>query len=134
MKRGILLTGCILIASAGLLQAETIGTADWVGVWHGGLDGQPGVALTLAKDTGELGGTLVLNMVSRDGGLAHVIASEPHVLIHPRVDGNALSFAVKWRSGELMNFVVARSPDGTATIHCLGCGANAPVGEITKAQ
>jgi len=30
-----------------------------LGVWHGSLDGLPGVTLTLADDSGEIGGTVV---------------------------------------------------------------------------
>jgi hypothetical protein len=124
----------MLLVTAKLLAAGSNDDRDWVGVWHGELDGQPSVALTLANDTGDLGGTLVLNIISRDGGSAHVIASEPHTLIHPHVDGEELAFSVKRPDGELMKFAVALNPEGMTTIHCLNCGANAPVVVITKAQ
>ena len=82
MKYGVFVFGVM----AGLLTctsvAETAGNARWIGVWQGQLDGQPGVILTLADDGGELGGTIVLNGVSREGGSPHVVTSELHVLVH----------------------------------------------------
>jgi hypothetical protein len=61
MKRGIFVFGYILLASASVFAAGLKNDAAWVGVWHSELDGQPGVLLTLADDSGELGGTVVLN-------------------------------------------------------------------------
>jgi hypothetical protein len=132
MKRGVFVSGCILLASA-LVAAGLKSDAAWVGVWHSELDGQPGVLLTPADDAGSLGGTLVLNIVSREDGTARVIAAEPHVLLNPRVDGSTLSFEAMRldRSQEPMRFTVTLGGNGKAEIHCVNCG-NAPVVEIEK--
>ena len=110
-------------------------TADWVGIWHAHPDGLPTGTLTLATDTGELGGTMVLDVISHEGGRTHVAAAEPHVLLHPRVNGNTLSFEVKtMRRGVLApaNFTVTRTAPGQATIHCDNCGADSPGIALTR--
>jgi hypothetical protein len=138
MKYGIFVSGCVLLMTAGVFAAESNGNAAWVGVWRGELDGQPSVTLTLAEDTGELGGTVVLGMFGNDNGIVRVIASVPHVLLHPRLEGNTLAFQVKRNtaSNELLNFAVTLGSSGKAHIHCLNCGpdTDAPVVELVKAQ
>ncbi len=116
--------------------AQSQGDAKWIGVWQGTLDGQPSVTLTLAEDSGELGGTIVLNMISRDGGQPHVVSIQPHTLVHPRLDAGKLSFELNRpdRSGNPMNFTVALTPEGKARIHCLNCGPDAPTVDLVKAQ
>jgi hypothetical protein len=136
MKRGMIFPVCLLFTSAGIAAAQGDSDAAWIGVWLAELDGQPSVTLTLAKDTGALDGTIVLNIITRQDGQPHVIASEPHVLIHPRLESSTLSFGLKKidGSGDLMNFTVALDAEGKAKIHCLNCGVDAPVVELAKAQ
>jgi hypothetical protein len=128
----------IAMGAASLLMyaaaAETPVNSKWDGVWQGRLDGQPSVTLTLAEDTGELGGTLVLNVVEKEDGQARVAAIEPHVLVHPRLDGNLLSFTVRRLDGDPANFTVVLTPEGNARIHCTNCGTDAPVVDMTKGQ
>jgi hypothetical protein len=116
--------------------AQSSGDAAWIGVWQGTLDGQPSVTLTLAKDTGELDGTIVLNIISREGGQPHVVAMEPHVLLHPHLVSDNLSFQLKRLNptSDPMNFTVALTLDGKARIHCLNCGPDAPTVDLVKAQ
>ncbi|MGA8729602.1 MAG: hypothetical protein WB608_12695 [Terracidiphilus sp.] len=135
MKRGVFVSGCILLASTLVFAAGSKSDAAWVGVWHGELDGQPSVLLTLADDGGSLGGTFVLDIVSRDDRPARVIAAEPHVLLNPRVDGSTLSFEAMRldRSQEPMTFTVTLGGNGKAEIHCVNC-KNAPVVELQKEQ
>ena len=95
MKTGILaisLPAAVFVCAA---EAQQAGRSQWTGVWESTLDGQTGEVLTLGGDTGQLGGTLVLNMIVKDGGRPRVLVSEPHVLIDPRVERNTLSFSVK---------------------------------------
>jgi hypothetical protein len=98
------------------------------------LDGQPSAVLTLAKDNGALEGTLVLNGISRDGGQPHIAVREPHVLMQPRLYGRTLSFQLKRldTSSPTMNFTVTLNNAGIATMHCMNCGVDAPVVEMTK--
>lgn len=110
MKPKLLAFGT-LIALATSAAAQSAANAAWTGVWHGERDGQPSVTLTLAEDTGELGGTVVLNILSREGGQLHVITVEPHVIVHPLIEGDRLSFQLKRidKSSDPMNFTVTRN-------------------------
>jgi hypothetical protein len=116
--------------------AQSGGDAAWIGVWQGTLEGQPSVTLTLAEDTGELDGTIVLNIITREGGQPHIVAMEPHVLVHPRLVSDNLSFQLKRLNpaSDPMNFTVALTPDGKARLHCLNCGPDAPTVDLVKAQ
>ncbi len=134
--RSVITTLAISMLALAAVAAEPAGKTGWIGVWHAELDGQPGTTLTLADDTGELGGTLVMNMVSREGGQPHVIATDPHVLVAPRLNGNTLAFSVKriHRTDEPAQFTVVLTGDGKAEIHCLTCGSDAPVVELVRSR
>src|SRR5690242_893399 len=87
---------CSALIIAGLpATAQDSVDAGWIGVWQGELDGLPSAILTLAKDDGKLDGTLVLNGISRSGGTPHIAVREAHVLMHPKLNGNTLSFDLK---------------------------------------
>jgi len=131
-KRTLIAIGAVSLCVCAAAAQPTV-NQQWDGIWQGQLDGQPSVTLTLAEDTGELGGTLVLNVVlKQDGHAAHVAAMEPHVLVHPRLDGNLLTFGVRKPNGDLMTFTVALTPEGKARIHCTTCGADAPQVDMTR--
>ena len=136
MKRGTLLLGCLMLAASLSAFAQSTGKESWIGVWQGARDGQPSVTLTLADDNGELGGTVVLNVFGNDNGQARLIASEPHVLVHPRLDGNTFSFQARRidHSADLMNFAVVLDQPGKAQIHCANCGPDAPFVEMLKSR
>jgi hypothetical protein len=137
MKNKIIIAvACVAIAAACAALAEPPDRAQWVGVWQGKLDELPSVTLTLAQDTGELEGTLVLNIIEKQEGQARIAAIEPYVLVHPQVDGNNLNFAVKKIDGssDLLNFTVALTPEGKARIHCTNCGADAPIVDMDRAR
>lgn len=125
---------CIFVTTTVLADAQAAYPGSWVGVWQGELDGQPSVVLTLAQDNGSLEGTLVLNIVSRDNGQPHIIAREPHVLMHLRVDRNTLAFQLKRIDGSNvpMDFTVLLTSSSGARIHCLNCGDDAPTVEMTR--
>ena len=109
---------------------------NWIGIWHANAGGQPTGTLTLAADTGALGGTVVLDILCCEGEPPHVIASEPHVLMNPVAAGNILTFQVKMHrpdgTNAVASFEVKRSAADKATIHCVSCGAGAPVVELVK--
>jgi hypothetical protein len=123
----------VIFASAAL-EAQTVNSG-WVGVWHANAGGLPASTLTLANDTGQLGGTFVLDMIGDEGG-PHIIASEPHVLLNPLVAGGTLTFNVKTHRPDGLNAVLSFEvkPTGAdkATIHCTNCGAGAPVVELVR--
>jgi hypothetical protein len=122
-----------LVCSA---YAQSTLRSQWVGVWHADVNGLPTSTLTLAADTGELGGTVVLDMVSDEGGAPHVIESEPHVLMDPHVEGGTLSFQVKMQkpngSVVMRDFTATLTSPGNANFHCVNCGADAPVVHLVK--
>lgn len=122
---------CNCLGSTAL--AQTTAVSSWVGIWQGELDGLPSVILTLGDDSGTIEGTLVLNGINREGG-PHIAVHEVHALLHPTENGMTLSFSVNGLrgAGKTMNFTVEQKSGHTAQIHCLNCGDNAPVVEITK--
>lgn len=125
---------CAGLLAAGLAAAQSDQDAAWAGVWQAELDGQPSAVLTLAEDNGALEGTLVLNGISREGGQPHIAVRQTHVLMHPRLEGRTFSFQVKRQdaSNPIMNFTVELTAQGKAMLHCLNCGEDAPVVEMTK--
>ena len=71
---------CVAISVLSIAWAQPSRDAGWVGVWQGQLDGQPSVNLTLAEDTGENPkSTMVLNIISREGGLPHIVGRQPQM-------------------------------------------------------
>lgn len=126
-------TLCALLIAAATFAIQPT-PSDWVGVWQGELDGIPSVVLTLAADDGALQGTLVLNGINNDGGTPHIAVRETHVILHAALNGNSLSFAVKGLRGSstTMNFTVEQTSGESAKLHCLNCGADAPIVEMTK--
>jgi hypothetical protein len=117
-------------------SAQPAVTSQWVGIWHANMNGLPTSTLTLAADSGDLGGTVVLDMVSDEGGAPHVIESEPHVLMNPHVDGDTLSFHVKMQKpdGSVVrrDFTATLTSPGNANFHCVNCGADAPTVHLVK--
>lgn len=125
----------LAIALCATAKAQTTSDA-WVGIWHANVGDKPTAALTLATDTGALGGTFVLDIISDEGGQPHVIAAEPHVLLNPKVAGDLLTFQVKMRHQDggsvVASFEVKRTAANKATIHCTDCGEDAPVVALVK--
>jgi hypothetical protein len=134
MKQHFLGFFCAAMAVATVAAAQPTNESAWLGVWQGELDGQPSVTLTLADDTGDLGGTVVLNIIQKENGQPHVVAMEPHVLLNPHVDGDVLSFQFRKLQGGMLDFTVKLSAAGKATIHCSNCGADAPTVDLVRAQ
>ncbi len=103
-----------------------------LGVWRGTLDGLPGVTLTLANDTGEIGGTVVFYAIN--GESHQILFIEPHTLLHPKVEGDTLSFQIKFggdRTG-LARVTVVFNADNKAQLHCLDCGPDSPTTELIR--
>lgn len=137
MKLRIFVFALVAIALCASAIGQTVqNSGDWVGIWHAESDGLPTGWLTLAADSGTLGGTVVLDIVGREGGHPRVIAQDPHVLMNPHVDGKSLSFDVRMRKrdGSIVtaSFVVTRTSSEKASIHCVSCGADAPIVELAR--
>lgn len=138
MRHKLLVGTLAAIAACAQAPAQLAVNQNWVGIWRAQVDGQPTDTLTLAMDTGALGGTIVLDMVSQEGGMPHVIASEAHVLLNPHLAGNTLSFQVRMAkpggTAVLRRFTVTRTTPGKLQIHCADCGPGAPRVELTRDQ
>jgi hypothetical protein len=95
----------------------------WSGVWQGDLDGVPAVTLTLADDAGEANGTIVFHAIKNDSGHPYSFSTEPHTLIHPRLEGSTMSFQVKRGNGsaEILNMAVELGMDGNIHFTCSNC-------------
>jgi hypothetical protein len=132
MKARIMVVACALIALACGSQAATGSHKNWIGVWQAKVVNQPGMTLTLADDTGELGGTIVFEVFNREEN--RLIAREPHTLVHPHIDGNVLSFQVNGCCGrsQILNITLELTKDGKAESRCSNCGSDA-VTELEKA-
>ena len=108
----------------------------WTGVWQGTLDGVPAVTLTLADDAGEANGTIVFHAIKNENGHAYSFSTEPHTLIHPRVDGNTISFQVKRGNGsaEILNMAAGLGKDGNIQFTCPNCGPEGSKAELERIQ
>jgi hypothetical protein len=126
------LTGLAAFATASAQSTDQ----NWEGIWHANVGARPTSTLTLASNTGELGGTLVLDIISGEGGQPHVVASEPHLLLNLHVSANTLTFQVKAMRRDstkvVQDFEVSLIAPNKATIHCTDCGPGAPVVELVK--
>lgn len=123
MKPGILF---LILGTMGLMSAivaENRTYQQWVGVWEGQLDGQPGVTVTLGSDAGDLQGTIVFNVVTRDGGEAHVMGRDAHVLTHIHLSDSTLAFQVIRRGDSRdLHLAMHLTDYGKAELQCAHCG------------
>ena len=108
----------------------------WTGVWQGNLDGVPAVTLTLANDAGEANGTIVFHAIKKENGHAYSFSTEPHTLIHPRIEGNTLSFQVVRGNGstEVLNMSAELSNDGNIQFACSNCGPEGTHADLERIQ
>jgi hypothetical protein len=128
--KDLILAIALVIANVPLVAQLNIVTP--LGVWRGTLDGLPGVTLTLANDTGELGGTVVFYGIN--GESRKIVIVEPHTLLHPKLEGDTLSFQIKFggdRTG-LARVTVVFGTNNKAQLHCLDCGPDSPTTELVK--
>jgi hypothetical protein len=130
MKKPASTIASFVVVATASLTAQTSAPSP-LGVWQGTLDGLPGVILTLANDAGEIGGTVVFNAVN---GPAHkILFIQPHTLLHPKLEGDTLIFQIKLggdRTG-LARVTVVFHGD-TARLHCLDCGPDSPIAELSR--
>ena len=124
LKRNLLLLILGMIAITCMLAAQSKGFEQWVGVWEGQLEGQPGVTITLGRDAGELQGTIVFNVVARENGeAAHVIGHDAHVLTHVNLEGSTLTFHVIRLGDEReLHFTMRLTNNDKAVLECADCG------------
>jgi hypothetical protein len=122
----------LLLTVAAPITAQSAAKPSWLGIWRATLDGVPSVTLTLADDTGELGGTAVFYAVN--GKKKQAISIEPHTLLHPKLEGNTLTFQVRRASPtDIITLSVLFTADTKAQLQCLNCGdTHAPIAELLK--
>jgi len=136
MRKTVIALTCLLLALGVSLPAQSPAQSkdapQPLGIWRGTLDGVPSVTLTLADDTGELGGTVVFYGLK--GETMTIASIEPHTLVNPKLDGNALFFEIKMfrdKNVPRHNVKVEFTGPGTAKLQCLDC-KGAPVADLTK--
>lgn len=69
-----------------------------------------------------------------NGDSHKILFIEPHTLLHPKLEGDTLSFQIKFggdRTG-LARVTVLFSPDNKAQLRCLDCGPDSPTSELTR--
>ena len=127
----ILATGGFVFQCA--LAAQTNNARQWVGVWEGQLDGKPGVTVTLGRDAGELQGTIVFNVVAREGGDPHVIGHDAHVLTHVNLNDSTLAFQVIRLGDEReLHLTMKLTEEGKAVLECSDCGGPGATTELSR--
>ena len=132
MKNIVFAVACLIVIASAPLLAQT-NKADLSGVWQGTLDGMPGVTLTLAEDSGQLGGTVVFYAIGSNP--PRILSIEPHIVLHAKVEGNTLSFQVKLARRDLTGPVTIKvvfGAENKAQLQCLDCGAGSPTAELIK--
>jgi hypothetical protein len=135
MRQMKLIPNAMALVITCALQAQSTNPTSWLGVWQGELDGQPGVTLTLAQDDGELGGTVVFNAVSRESGTPHVVGSKVHMVKHPSVDGNTLSFEVKRPNDDkLVKMAAVMEGNEKMKMECVNCGDDRVTVELERSR
>ena len=121
LKMFVLATSLFVFQQA--IAAQTTNPAQWVGVWEGQLNGKPGVTVTLGRDAGELQGTIVFNVVARNGGEAHVIGHDAHALTHVNLNGSTLAFQViRLGDARELHLTMKLTDDSKAVLECADCG------------
>jgi hypothetical protein len=70
--------------------------SQFTGTWEGQMNGQPGVQITLASESGKLGGTIVFyfQRLGSDGKWQVEGENRPQPLINPQMNGKILNFEV----------------------------------------
>jgi hypothetical protein len=126
----LLTLAAVMLVLAPSLHAQPAPAPSPRGVWRATLDGVPSVILTLADDTGSLGGTVVFSSV--DGETKTAISIEPHTLLRPKLDGSTLTFQVRRRDARLITFKVVFTSPTEAQLRCLDCTPDNPTAYLTK--
>jgi hypothetical protein len=133
----IIAMALVIVLGAGVSAAQAPANPhrsneNWIGVWQGLLDGQPGVIITIAERDGRLDGTVVFNIVSREPQ-PHVLASEPQMLLSPRIDGDTLHFKVNAFPGRPdLEYDVKTTGRNAAHLKCLNCDGS-PEADLVRA-
>lgn len=123
MKPRIYFLAIGALAFASFLTAQNKGFEQWVGVWQGMLDNQPGVTVTLGRDAGDLQGTIVFNVVARENGEAHVIGHDAHVLTHINLSDGTLAFhVIRLGDSSELHLTIKLTADNKAVLECADCG------------
>lgn len=113
---------CVMLMTC-RLPAQNKAFEPWIGVWQGMLDNQPGVIVTLGRDTGDLQGTIVFNVVTRDNGAPHVIGHDAHVLTDVNLNDGTLAFhVIRLRDSREMHLSMKLTADNQAVLECDDCG------------
>jgi hypothetical protein len=131
MKKIAVILSCAVFLGGVSLQGQS-GKAAAVGVWRSFDNGLPTVTLTLAEDSGEIGGAVVFYAIDRES--RRVLFVEPHTLLQAKLEGHMLSFQMRMggdRPG-LARVDVAFGTENKATLHCLDCGADSPTVELIR--
>jgi hypothetical protein len=131
MKLSKLLSMAVVCASSYAAFGQTPAQSSWVGVWNGTLDGQPAVTLTLAEDHGQLGGTIVFNIVMRQPQ-PHVRGTDPLMVAQPQLKGDTLLFQVtRTRDHKQLQISAKQLDNQHVELQCLNCG-DGPVATLVK--
>jgi hypothetical protein len=122
MRFSKLLSIAVVCASSCAAFGQAPTQPSWVGVWNGTFDGEPAVTLTLADDHGQLGGTIVFNIVLAQPQ-PHVLGTDPLMVAQPQLKGDTLLFqATRSRDHKQLQISAKQLDDQHVELQCLNCG------------
>jgi hypothetical protein len=131
MRFSKLLSVAVLCSSSYVAFGQAPTQSSWVGVWNGTLDGQPAVTLTLADDHGQLGGTVVFNIVMKQPQ-PHVQGTDPIMVSQPVLKGDTLLFqAIRSRDHKQLQISAKQLDNHHVELRCLNCG-DGPTATLVK--
>lgn len=119
------------LAYPGHVQADSE-TTSFSGVWHGTLDGVPGITVTLADDEAGLQGTVVMYAVDKQEH--RILFSDICTVLRAQVNGKALLLEVKHhgKSQKIFHLQIVLGSKDTAQLKCTDCGSGSPEVEISR--
>ncbi len=133
MKKTSFVLAAIAVAALQFSFGEPAPRSPWVGVWQGELDGLPGVTITLGDDAGDIGGTVVFNVIMKENGAPHIGGRDAHVLTHIHIQGEDLAFEVlRLGDNRQLHFKIHKTASNKAQLHCDDCGEGVSTTEMVR--
>jgi hypothetical protein len=131
MKLAKLFSMAVICASSCAAFGQAATQPSWIGVWNGTLDGIPGVTLTLADDHGQLGGTIVFNVVLKQPE-PHIGGTDTLMVAQPQLNGDTLQFQViRSHDHKQLQIAAKKLDDQHVALRCLNCG-DGPTATLVK--
>jgi hypothetical protein len=77
------------------LSVFAVAASPILGTWQGETEGQPSVILTVIDNRGKLDGTVVFNVLQKEGDKFKVVNGHQSALLNPNLDGKLFKFDIQ---------------------------------------